>query len=101
MSHNEKRHMEVTSLYGMGPPSSPPIVFERLTNKMRIATAASVQNIVTEKARLKTRTHDLSFCHILNRSFWYIFVVSKQFFYVEMVHISKYISDFVAIHFLP
>jgi hypothetical protein len=45
----------VIILYGIGPPSSPPIVFERLTNKMRIATAASEQNIVTEKARLEKR----------------------------------------------
>lgn len=65
MSHNEKRHAEVIALYGMGPPSSPPIVFERLNNKMKIATAASVQNIVTEKARLKQIQIVLQSGHVL------------------------------------
>lgn len=38
-----------------GPPSSPPTYFDRLKTKMMITKTASLQNIVTEKARLQKK----------------------------------------------
>lgn len=37
----------------LGPPNSPPIALQRRTSNMMIATTASEQNSVTEKAKLR------------------------------------------------
>ena len=45
----------------MGPPSSPPMLFERLTSSTTITIHASVQKRVTENARLEIITITLFF----------------------------------------
>lgn len=47
-----------------GPPSSPPIDFTRLTSSTRITKQASLQNRVTEKARLRKRVRPGVSCAI-------------------------------------
>lgn len=42
-----------------GPPNSPPIDFVRLTNSTKITRQASLQNMVTEKAKLRHKI-----CHV-------------------------------------
>lgn len=52
-SQRENRNTDVMSFGIKGPPNSPPIDFTRLTNSTRITKQASLQNRVTEKAKLR------------------------------------------------
>lgn len=70
--------MDVMSFGIKGPPNSPPIDFTRLTSNTRITKQASVQNRVTEKARLRHTKVD------------YLLV-----FAVERAALRKYIQVFL------
>lgn len=51
----QKNTADVAYLMPVGPPNSPPMNFDLLNNRNRMTSAASLQNIVTENAKLKKR----------------------------------------------
>ena len=48
----EKLTMKRERMFTLGPPSSPPTAGERLANRIRMASRASIQNTVTENPKL-------------------------------------------------
>lgn len=65
----EKKTADVKYFMQTGPPSSPPMNFDRLSTKTMITRTASVQKIVTEKARLKQKRN---MCNSLSDKIYYV-----------------------------
>lgn len=60
-----------------GPPSSPPIDFTRLTNSTRITRQASLQNRVTEKAKLRQEKREM-ISRLDAYTYIYIYIITSS-----------------------